>query len=188
MARKPILPDEFGNFTDKQLEKLKNRARNVCVWYLTKKRHTRKELEKKLVERLIPEDIIENTLNTLEEEGQINDAEYAALFVDSKRTYDKLGSQAIRYKLMNKGIPSDIIDEALSVLDEDNLRETALLLVRKKLPYIQKLEKQKQINRLVGMLAYKGYNAGVAFSVVKEAMDEYAETQLEEEEPPNFDD
>ena len=182
MARKkPIEPDEFGNYTDKQLERLRNRARNVCVWYLAKKRHTRRELEKKLIERLIPSDIIENTLNELEEAGRINDVEYAQLFVESKREYDKLGAQAIRFKLMNKGVPSNIIDEALSVLDEDDLRETALLIVKKRLPYIQKLEEQKQVNRLVGMLAYKGYGAGVAFSVVKQAMTEYKEEQEEEE-------
>lgn len=173
MARKaPILPDEFGNYTDKQIAKLKSRARNVCVWYLAKRRHTRKELVDHLKERQIPEDIIEETLARLEEEGHVNDESYAKDFIDSRRDFQKLGSQAIRYKLILKGIDSSIIDELLSELEEDDLYETALYHAKKKVKTMRKLTPQKQLQRIVATLAYKGYSGSMSYKAAQQAINE----------------
>lgn len=182
MARKPIEPDEFGNFTEKQLDKIKRRAWNVCVWYLEQRRYTRKQLNDKLVTRKIPEDIIEATLNRLEEEHRIDDYRYAEDYIESKRTYDKLGSQAIRFKLLQKGVDDSIITELLATLDQDELYETALILARKRLAQMKDIPEQKKLTRLVSMLGYKGYNGGVAFKVAKEVIQERKDSGIDDEE------
>ena len=44
------------------------------------------------------------------------------------------------------------------------------MLVRKKLRSVAGLDQQKATRRLVGMLARKGYGAGMAFAVVKDEL------------------
>jgi regulatory protein len=44
------------------------------------------------------------------------------------------------------------------------------VLVRKKLPSLRKVDSTTATRRLVGMLARKGYSAGLAFAVVKDEL------------------
>lgn len=56
-------------------------------------------------------------------------------------------------------------------MDDEAEREAAQELVRRKLRSVQNLPRDKQVRRLVGMLARKGYGAGVAYAVVNDALD-----------------
>ena len=55
--------------------------------------------------------------------------------------------------------------------DPEQEREAARLLVRKKLRTVTRVDQTTATRRLVGMLARKGYGAGVAWSVVREELD-----------------
>ena len=61
---------------------------------------------------------------------------------------------------------------ALEQIDEDDQRAAARALVNKKLRSMRGLDRQVATRRLAGMLARKGYAAGLAFSVVREALGE----------------
>lgn len=189
MARQPILPDEDGNYTEKQLEKLKKRALNSALWHIQQSPKTVAEIRKKLTRKLIPDDIIEDTINRLVEADWLNDSEYAEQFVYSKRTYDKLGAQAIRQKLMMKGIPQEIIMEQLEALEEDDLRESAKQLAEKKMRSLKKEpDKYKRAQKIVQHLAYKGYNIGLAYQVAQEVVEEHMadfEEEFSEEIQPD---
>ena len=63
------------------------------------------------------------------------------------------------------------VREAVQTLDPDQEAETARALVRRKLPSTRGLETQARVRRLAGMLARKGYSAGLAFRLVKEELD-----------------
>lgn len=58
----------------------------------------------------------------------------------------------------------------MSVVTDDDERARAAELVAKKLPSMRHVERSKQVSRLVGMLARKGYGGGVAYAVVREAL------------------
>ena len=57
-------------------------------------------------------------------------------------------------------------------LDPETERATARSLVDRKLASTRGLDTQARVRRLAGMLARKGYPAGTAFRVVKEALAE----------------
>lgn len=176
MPRKPILPDEFGVYTDSQIRKLKSRAMNSSLYYLQKMPKTEKELRDNLKKKQIPQDITDETMQKLIDAGWVNDKTYAENFIYSKRKYEKLGTSAIRMKLMRKGISNDILDELLSEITDDDLRETAFILAEKKMRSVSKEpDRNKRIQKLVAFLAYRGYGAGVAFEIAKEVVDKNAE-------------
>lgn len=182
MARQPILPDEFGNYTEKQISRLKKRAINSSMYYLSQMDKTEHWLRENLRKKQIPADIIDETLQKLIDAGFVNDRNYADAFIRSKRKYEKLGTSSIKMKLMQKGISNDIIDELLSEIDEDDLRETAYELAEKKLRQLKREpDRNKRITKIVSFLAYRGYSAGIAYGIAKEVVDKNAENEPDSE-------
>jgi regulatory protein len=180
MARKPILPDENGVYTDAQLERLKNRAWNSATWHLGRAPQTEHQIRDKLRKKFIPQDIIDATVERLLKAKYLNDYDYAENFIYSKRKYEKLGTSAIRMKLSQKGVARDIIEELLAEVDEEDLRETALLLAEKKMrSLMREPDKQKRISKMVSFLAYRGYNAGIAYDIAKQVVETSAENDLD---------
>lgn len=178
--------DEEGKqipLTEAQIEKLKTSAMNSCMWHLGQGNKTRKELHDKLVIKELPEDIIEETLDKLTEMKYLNDEHYAESYVYSKQTFGSKGKGVIRQELRRKGIGPEIIESTLDEVSEDDERERAVELVKKKLHSTRNLDWQKRMNRLVGMLSRKGYSGSIVFSVVKECLDEAAAEELD----PDFD-
>lgn len=182
MARQPILPDEDGNYTEKQIAKLKRRAINSSLYFLNETDKTEHWLRENLRKKQIPADIIDETLQKLIDAGFVNDQKYAENFIASKRKYEKLGTSSIKMKLMQKGVSNEIIEELLSEIDQDDLRETAVELAEKKLRQLKREpDRNKRIQKIVSFLAYRGYNAGIAYDVAKEVEAKNAENELDSE-------
>jgi len=180
MARKPILPDENGVYTDAQLERLRNRAWNSAIWHLGRAPQTEYQIREKLRKKIIPQDIIDATVEKLLNVKYLNDRDYAENFIYSKRKYEKLGTSAIKMKLSQKGVDREIIDELLAEVDPEDLRETAVILAEKKMrSLMREPDKQKRISKMVSFLAYRGYNAGVAYDVAKQVVETSAENDLD---------
>jgi regulatory protein len=183
MGRKPILPDENGVFTEKQLEKLKARALNSAVWHINNNPQTEYQIREKLRKKIIPADIIEATVVKLIKVGYLDDRSYAENFIYSKRKYEKLGVSAIKTKLYQKGIDKGLIDELLSEIDADDLRETAVVLAEKKMRSLSREpDRQKRISKVVSFLAYRGYSANIAYDVAKEVVNRNAENDADADE------
>ena len=177
--------DEDGNFpelTEDVIKRLKERAFNYCIWHLGQSNKTRKQLHDKMRERNCPEDIIESTLDKLEEMHYLSDAQYAKNFVESRQTYRNVGQRKISQDLRQKGIPQEIIESAFETNTEDDERERAKELLSKRLRSTRNVERQKRINRLVGYLSRNGYNGGIAFSVVMEALDAEGDEETDDYE------
>lgn len=179
--------DEEGNLiplTEAQIEKLKASAMNSCMWHLGQGNKTRKELKDKLILKELPEDIIEETLDRLSELKYINDEHYAESYVYSKQSFGKKGKGAIRQELRRKGVENEIIETTLETISDEDERERAIELVTKKLHSTRNLDRQKRMNRLVGMLSRKGYAGNIVFSVVKECLDAEAAGELDPDYDP----
>lgn len=170
---------ELVPLTEAQREKLKASAMNSCMWHLGQSSKTRKQLQDKLIAKEIPSDIIEETLDRLVELKYVDDENYAGIFVQNKQSFNKMGKSAIRQELRKKGIDQETIDNALEEISEEDERSRAKELVQKKLPSTRKLDRQKRVNRLVGMLSRKGYSPGIVFSIINECLEEEAEELLD---------
>jgi regulatory protein len=69
--------------------------------------------------------------------------------------------------------------EAVEAVDDDDERETARRLVDRKVGAMRRLDRATATRRLMGMLARKGYNGGLAAAVVREALDADGADQTE---------
>lgn len=168
-----------------------SRAKNIVLNQLAAAPKSRAMLERKLTEKEISAEVIEDILNRFEAVNLINDAEFAEMFVRSRSNVKKLSRSAIRRELRSKGIEGEQAEIALEQRTEEDERADAHELVRKKLRPSMNLgdraERDKMMRRLVAMLGRKGYPAGLAFSVVREEIENYMQ-ELGLESNSGFDD
>ena len=164
------------------------RARQVCLRLLTLAPRTRAQLADALRKRGIPDDAADEVLSRFEDVGLIDDAAFARAWVESRHYSRGLSGRALSAELKQRGIaPEEIraaIDEQLSPEAEVS---AARRLIDRKLASTRGLPPEQRTRRLAGMLARKGYPAGLAFRVIREALEAEGDLGFPEDDPP-FDD
>lgn len=153
-------------------------GRTILLDSLTGQARTRKELADKLARREVPDEIATELLDRFTEVGLIDDASYARQWVESRHRSRGLAPRALAQELRRKGVGDDEAKAALEQIDDDDQRTAARALVDKKLRSMRGLDPQVATRRLAGLLARKGYSAGLAFSVVREALGDQDDDDL----------
>lgn len=126
----------------------------------------------------IPDDVAEQVLGRFTDVGLIDDEAFAQMWVQSRHTGRGLGRRALAAELRRRGVDNEIVSEAVETLDSEQEERRARDLVMRKLSSTRGVERTKRVRRLVGMLARKGYPAGMAYRVVKDALEsEGADTE-----------
>ncbi len=145
-------------------------GRAILLDALTGAARTRKELADKLSKREVPDEVATELLDRFTEIGLIDDASFAQQWVESRHRSRGLAPRALAQELRRKGVGDDETKVALEQIDEGDQRAAARALVEKKMRSMRGLDPQVATRRLAGLLARKGYGAGLAYSVVREAL------------------
>jgi regulatory protein len=143
-------------------------ARKILLDQLTGRARSRKELADKLARKQVPDDVATTLLDRFEEVGLVDDAAFAQEWVQSRQVGRGLARRALSVELRRKGVDQQVIADAVEQVDPEDEVETARALVRRKLPSLQRFDQVTVVRRLTGMLARKGYPAGIAYQVVRE--------------------
>jgi len=145
-------------------------ARKILLDALTGQARSRKELADKLAKKDVPTELAERLLDRFEEVGLVDDDAFARAWIASRQPGKGLARRALAQELRRKGIVDEVAREALDEIDPDDEEAAARVLVRKKLRSMHGVDQLKATRRLVGMLARKGYGAGMAFAIVKDEL------------------
>jgi regulatory protein len=145
-------------------------ARQICLHQLEFAPRTRAELAAVLAKKGVPDDAAEAVLGRFTEVGLIDDAMFSKMWVESRHRGRGLSGRALQQELRRKGVDDETARDALNALDPDEEAATARSLVQRKLPSTRGLAPEARVRRLAGMLARKGYSAGLAFRIVKEEL------------------
>lgn len=168
-------PPEDGSepppLTDEQREKIAGKCMNLALWHLGQGPRTVKQLRDAMLKHDAPEDLVDSCLARVIEMGYLNDTEYATQFVKDRSTFRRQGARVIQQELRRKGVDDETASLALDEITPEDELANARELVDRKLRSTQGLDRQKRVNRLVGMLGRKGYGGSLAFQVVREALD-----------------
>lgn len=150
-------------------------ARKIVLRQLAMGPRSRRQLEDKLRDRGTDPDVGARVLDRMAEVGLVDDEAYAEMFVRSRQETKGLAAQAIRHELRAKGVADDVIDAALEDIDPEHEKDQARALVSRRLRTMRGLDAQVQTRRLAAYLARKGYNFGVAYQVIREAVEKLPE-------------
>jgi regulatory protein len=97
------------------MEKVLDRMRNLC----SRREYCRADIMKKVVSALDGDkERAEKVMEILVAEKYIDEFRYASAFARDKSSISGWGETKIRYMLSSKGVPREIIDEALEEIDE----------------------------------------------------------------------
>jgi len=158
------------------LEEREADARELCLRLLTDRARSKHELGTRLRQKGVADEIAEKVLERFDEVGLIDDEAFAGAWVRSRHRHRGLGRRAIAQELRHKGIDKDTADGALGEVDDEAEAQRARELVDRKLRTVtvgSPEERRKVGQRLLGMLARKGYPPGIAYGVVRTALAEH---------------
>jgi len=160
------------------------RARQLCLRLLTLAPRTRAQLAEALRKRGIPAEAADEVLGRFEDVGLIDDAAFARAWVESRHHSRGLAGRALSAELKQRGVAAEEIRAAIDEqLGPDAEAAAARELVDRRLTATQGLPAEQRIRRLAGLLARKGYPAGLAFRVIREALEAEGDVVALDEDP-----
>ncbi|MBV7328647.1 RecX family transcriptional regulator [Chloroflexi bacterium TSY] len=150
-------------------------AYQASLHYLSFRQRTEKELMLYLQKKEYTEEVIVVTLERLRNNGYVDDAEFARAWVANRIRLKPRGARALQYELRAKGVSHEIIDHALSNLDE---AAAAWSAIQSRLVRWQELDQQTFRQKVAGFLSRRGFG----FDVVQSVLERAAEGFIQDEE------
>jgi regulatory protein len=162
-------------------------ARAIALRRLSVAPQTRAQLDDAMRRRGVPDQIRERVLDRFGEVGLIDDAMFAEAWVESRHAGRGLAKRALAFELRRRGVEPAVVDEAVERLPAQQEETMARALVAGRLAGTRNLEPVARTRRLAGMLARKGYPAGLAFRVVRDALEAEGVSEAEMPDEPGDD-
>jgi len=147
-------------------------ARELCLRQLHKRAHTEGELTLVLRRKGFAEDVTSSALRRLIDVGLVDDARLARDWVE--RHGAAKSRWMLERELIRKGVDVRLIRDVLDGTPEPDGIERAV--VARRWPSLRLLAPDVQVRRAAGLLARRGFDPGLAPSVVEELRAEAAET------------
>lgn len=147
-------------------------ARQICLRLLTAGPRTRAQLAAALRRRRVPDDVAEAVLGRFAEVGLIDDAAFARAWVETRHHGRGLARRALSAELRQRGVAAEEVRAAVGMLGPQDEIATARQLVAKRVAATRGRPLPARVRHLVGVLARKGYSAGLSYQVVREALEQ----------------
>ncbi|HEV7934708.1 MAG TPA: recombination regulator RecX [Actinomadura sp.] len=169
-GRRPSPDDPAGNGDEAPADP-EALAREICLRQLAMAPRTRAQLAAALHRRGVPDEVADAVLSRFTDVGLIDDEAFAQAWVRSRHAGRGLARRALASELRHRGVADETVDEAVAALDPEQEEAAARQLVSRRLRATRGQDPAKRMRRLVGVLARRGYPPGLAYRVVKEALE-----------------
>lgn len=169
--------DQGTGLFDHAAEESKAAVRSRALKLLDQRARSRRELSDRLTRLEFEPQVIEAVLDDLQASNLINDQKFASEWVRQRHQRRGKSARALDRELSQKGVDSATRATALEQIDSDDERSMARQLAEKKARSIKTLpadrtERDKQLRRVVGVLARRGFPEGMSLAVAKEVIQE----------------
>lgn len=161
MSRPALRTDEAGAGVGERAQELAHR-------YIARRERTVSEVRAHLLACEIDEGVAAALVEELVEQGYLDDARFARLFAEDKRTLEQWGCERIRRALMIRGVDRDLADAALvSGAEGEELSELdrALQVLRQRFPSAPRGRRERE--RALGVLLRRGYEPELAIDALR---------------------
>lgn len=152
-------------------------VRKRALGLLDQRARSREELRSRLVKAEFEPKLVDEVLDDLAASGLLNDAQFASEWVRQRAARRGKSARALDMELRDKGVGGADRAAALEQISEDDeertARDVAENAARKvKAAPSDRAEYDKQLRRIVGALARRGFNQSMALRIGREALDE----------------
>jgi len=148
-------------------ERLLDDALACCYRHLARREHSVAELRGRLERDAFAPAIVDEAVAVVVEQGYVDDARYARLLVEDRRTIDGWGVERLRARLESAGIDRELVEATLADCDGESELVAATALIRRRCALPLADDRQRQ--RAFGILIRQGYESEVAYDAVRAA-------------------
>ena len=131
-------------------------AYQQALRYCAYRPRTEQEVRRHLAKHGVDEAVVEEILQRLRELSLVDDARFAREWVESRAVFRPRGIWALRQEMLAKGLPAEVVEEALAQVDEEALAKKAL---EKALRRYRQLPWQEMRRKIAAYLARRGFSS-----------------------------
>ncbi len=151
-----------------------DKAVQAALHFLATRPRSRAEVERRLTEKGHAPEAIEAALTRLEQREYVDDAAFAAYWVENRARFRPRSAAAVRYELRRKGVDTETIQTALSEIDEESAAWNA---VERQLDRWQGLTNEELERKIITYLARRGFGFELARKTARRAWEQQASDQ-----------
>jgi regulatory protein len=139
-------------------------ALEAAYRYLNRRDRTVSEMRRHLESKGTEADSIESTIQTLTDQGYLNDARFARTFAEDKRELEHWGEDRIQRGLLERGIARELVEQTLGATHGEPELDRALGLLALRFPTPPRDRRERE--RALGVLLRKGYESELALDAL----------------------
>jgi regulatory protein len=140
-------------------------ALGLAYRFLGRRERTTHEVRDHLAAKGVDDALIEDTITELREQGYLDDARFARLFVEDKRSLEGWGRERIERGLRERGLDRELVEAALAGQGHEQELEQALELLERRYP-VPPVDPRDH-ERALAVLLRKGYATDLALEALK---------------------
>jgi regulatory protein len=129
------------------------------------------------LEKGFGEDVVQTTLDKLQEKGYLDDYYFARLWIENRNTFRPRSSRLLTYELHQKGVADETIKQALEQFggDENELAYQAGIKKAIKCRDETKFDFRKKVG---GFLGRRGFHYGIVKPTVEKLWENFAAEEV----------
>ncbi|HVL31311.1 MAG TPA: RecX family transcriptional regulator [Solirubrobacteraceae bacterium] len=141
------------------------RALELAYRHLSRRDRTEAQVRRHLAGRGVQEPAIDGAVRVISEQGYLDDARYARVFAEDRRSLDGWGSERIERALLAAGVEDALVADALGDRDAGGELDAAVALLRRRCRTAPATDRERE--RALGLLVRKGYELELAYDAVR---------------------
>lgn len=162
---------------DREHEEALAPVRKRALGLLDQRARSRSELRERLLKAEFEPQLVDEVVDDLAASGLVNDAQFASEWVRQRAARRGKSARALDMELRDKGVGGADRAAALEQISDADEERTARAVAGKAARKVKstpadRAEYDKHLRRIVGALARRGFNQGMAMRIGREALDE----------------
>ena len=141
-----------------------------AVKYISYRLRTTTEIKQHLSKKGIDEDILNTVIHRLEENGLVNDSNFAQMWIENRNEFRPRSHRLLATELRIKGIDSEIIQETLEATTPDE--DLAYYAAQKRVRRYKHLDWNEFYKKLGSFLARRGFSYTIIKPVINQVWTE----------------
>ena len=151
---------------------------DVALRFLATRPRSEREVRLRLQRAQVSEADVESVLSRLREDGLVDDAAFAAYWIEQRQTFRPRGRRLLRAELKQFGVAADVVDDATEPANA-SAEDDAYRVAHKYGQRVKALDERAFKSRLAQMLARRGFDWDVVAPVVARLYSEVHRTGSE---------
>jgi len=142
----------------------RQRCRDAAIRFLGYRPRSQQEIRQRLKQNGFYEEFIEAVIKDLGKQGLVDDAEFARFWVENRQSFSPRSRYLTELELKQKGVPGEIIEPAVSSIDDS---DNAYRAAQSKARSLKTGDYQDFRRRLGDYLKRRGFGYGVIIKTIE---------------------